>query len=351
VYPGGCASPERGYISVIVWCKTDHVRKVHVNVTLRHPANVARMHNKVLSGKASVKDTQWHTPDGSQGVLFGEKNFITRGELDEFLKDDKFVFDITVAAWSCDVERESTQGSNASGPCQLGKLLSELKSTDVTLLAAPEGADVCSLHAHRHVLAARSDVFERMFFGEGMKEASLGSEVSISDISEGIARVFLHALYTDEIKAEVWEDAELICHLFAAFHKYHVKGGLLERCELRVVAQFSVDNVAERLMMADLLDIMPLRNAALGFIAQHVAKVQATDGFQRLTKQRPRMLAEILARAAPPAKRAQPSSSEDLPANFDALRIVDLKKLLSDRGLTSSGSKADLVARLRASGK
>jgi len=118
-----------------------------------------------------------------------------------------------------------------------------------------------------------------------------------------------------------------------------------------VLAQLSVENVAERLMMADLLDIPSLRGAALGFISQHVAKVQATDGFQRLTKQRPMMLAEILARAAPPAKRAKPSSSEDIPGNLDALRIVDLKNLLSDRGLTTSGNKAELVARLRASGK
>jgi len=268
-----------------------------------------------------------------------------------YIKDDTLRFDLSVTAWAEKMSERISEASTASVPCQLGKLLSEHKHTDVALRPASEEADGCLLHAHRCVLAARSEVFDRMFFGEGMKEAMLGAEVNMSDVDERVARIFLHALYTDEIQTEAWDNEELLCHLFASFHKYQVKGGLLQRCEARVLAQLSIDNVAERLMMADLLDAPLLRDATLGFIAngpQRLAEVQATDGFQRLTKQRPFILAEILAKAAPPAKRARSSDAEVLPDNLDDLRITELKQLLSDRGLPTSGVKAALIDRLRA---
>merc|ERR1712216_778077 len=109
-----------------------------------------------------------------------------------------------------------------------------------------------------------------------------------------------------------WKDEDLMCYLFAAFHKYQVEG-LQKRCEERVINQLSEENVAERLMMADLLDIPALRSAALAFIVRppsRLAYVQATDGFHRLIEQRPKILAEILAKSVPPIKRPQPHTLE-----------------------------------------
>mmetsp|Transcript_66800 Transcript_66800/g.188775 ORF Transcript_66800/g.188775 Transcript_66800/m.188775 type:complete len:155 (+) Transcript_66800:3-467(+) len=143
-----------------------------------------------------------------------------------------------------------------------------------------------------------------MFFGVGeMQEAATNSEVQMTDVDPEVASSFLHALYTDEIQEDGWGDDETLCHLLAAFHKYQVEH-LVKRCEARIITMLSPGVVAERLMMAELLDLPVLRNAALDFTTRSknlLAAVQATKGFQRLVKQRPTILAEILAKMSPPA--------------------------------------------------
>mmetsp|Transcript_164379 Transcript_164379/g.522668 ORF Transcript_164379/g.522668 Transcript_164379/m.522668 type:complete len:155 (-) Transcript_164379:602-1066(-) len=143
-----------------------------------------------------------------------------------------------------------------------------------------------------------------MFFGAGvMREAATNSEVEMTDMGPEAASSFLHALYTDEIREDVWGDDETLCHLLTAFHKYQFDH-LVKRCEARIITMFSQGVVAERLMMADLLDLPVLRNAALDFMTSsrtQLAAVQATEGFRRLVEQRPKMLAEMLGKMSSPA--------------------------------------------------
>merc|ERR1712176_1735684 len=106
------------------------------------------------------------------------------------------------------------------------------------------------------------------------------------------------------------------CHLLAAFHKYALME-LMTRCENRVIDEIYEENAAERFMMADLLDIESLRSATLKFMTSspcRLARVQATDAFQNLIHQRPQLLAEILAKMNPPAKRSRATISKALQA-------------------------------------
>jgi len=125
----------------------------------------------------------------------------------------------------------------------------------------------------------------------------------MTDVDPEVASSFLRALYSDEIQEDVWADDEMLCHLLTAFHRYQVDH-LVKRCEARIITMLSQGVVAERLMMADLLDLLVLRKAALDFMTRsqsQLAAVQATKGFQRLVEQRPKILAEILAKMSPPA--------------------------------------------------
>ncbi|CAE8616049.1 unnamed protein product [Polarella glacialis] len=204
--------------------------------------------------------------------------------------------------------------------------------------------------AHRVVLSASSVVFEQMLFSSGMSEAKADAEIELSDLDPRLAHNFIRSFYTDDIDAELWEDDESLCHLMSYFHKYQVKG-MLKRCEDHVVKKLSVENVAERLMMADLLDLGSLRERALSFLgasSHRLAEVQSTDGFARLTKQRAHLLADVLAIAVQPAKRKSTNLAlEKLPTNLQDLRVVELKQLLSDCGLSTGGAKAALVERLQ----
>ncbi|CAE8611932.1 unnamed protein product [Polarella glacialis] len=231
----------------------------------------------------------------------------------------------------------------------LGNLLAEGKHTDVTL-SVGSGDLTQQFHAHRLVLSASSVVFEQMLFSSGMSEAKPDVDIEFVDLGPRLAQNFIRSFYTDDIDAELWEDDEALCHLMSCFHKYQVKG-MLKRCEDRVVKKLSVENVAERLMMADLLDLGSLRESALSFLgasSHRLAEVQSTDGFARLTKQRPHLLADVLATAVQPAKRKSTNLAfEKLPTNLQDLRVVELKQLLSDRGLSIGGAKAALVERLQ----
>merc|ERR1712025_393387 len=120
-----------------------------------------------------------------------------------------------------------------------------------------------------------------------MKESATDAELNMGAISFEMAGFFLHALYTGKIQTKAWEDPDLLCSLLVLFHKYEVLK-LLNRCEERIMRQLSEENIAERLMMADLLDRPSLKAATLDFMAaspSRLAKVQATDGYERLIQQ------------------------------------------------------------------
>ncbi|CAE8721858.1 unnamed protein product [Polarella glacialis] len=230
-----------------------------------------------------------------------------------------------------------------------GNLFTEGRHTDVTF-SLSTGEATQQLHAHRLVLAANSSVFEQMLFSSSMSEAKPDTEIELADLDARLAQNFIRSFYIDNLDAELWDDDEALCHLMKSFHKFQVKG-MLKRCEDCVIKKLSVENVSERLMMADLFDLGSLRESALSFLSassHRLAEVQSTDGFARLTKQRPHLLADVLATAVQPAKRKSAKLSlEKLPTNLEDLRVVDLKQLLSDRGLSTGGPKAALIERLQ----
>lgn len=291
---------------------------------------------------------------------WGFTQFLRRDAADFYCKNDAMIFELAVLAWSKDpaaeqsaveVEDDTARRSSAQLPGAWGRLLSSGELADVELLPSGDGGGCM---AHKLVLAARSPVLKQMFFGVGMQEAAEARpKVQVSEMDHDIMVMFLHALYTDEIQADAWANDEVLCHLYAAFHKYQVDD-LMKRCEARIIALFSEEVVAERLMMADLLDAAALRQAALDYMTapEQLPNVQATEGFQRLIEQRPKILAEVLARSIPPAaKKARTKGPDEIPS-LEELKVATLstlKSLCSEHGLRVTGTKAELIDRLRGS--
>jgi len=305
-----------------------------------------------------AKEKKFVNDDDVKYESWGYRKFMTWTLLDTHVKDDVLVLELTVQACLVDskgqIEFQHLPTVARSAPSAVGAdlavLLCEGKYTDMVLRAGIGETEV-SHPAHRVVLASRSPVFASMLYGGGMREAAAADvEVAMPDMAPDMAQLFLHCIYTDEVKEEAWMDDEVLCHLLSALHKYQV-GPLAERCEARVVALLSEENCAERLVMADMLGISGLRKATLDFMVgtqQRLSRVQTTDGFQRLAEKRPHLLKDILAQAAPPAKRPRGNGGElELPVNLTALRVMAIKQLLSDRGLPTTGTKLEMIERLR----
>lgn len=270
--------------------------------------------------------------------------------------DDVLWLTLQIKAWpeNPTVKEESYMTkSNVSSCGALAKdlevLLCEGTATDVALeVSSASDGDQQTLRAHRLMLAARSPVFKQMFYASCMAESSETAVVKIDALEPKAVRWFLHFLYTDKIPEEVSEDDEALCHLLQIADKYQVQP-LLEHCVAGIRAKLSDENACERLMMADQLEMTELRSFILSYIGSsrnRIAKLQASDSFARLARQRPALLADILAQAVPPAPKRE-AAAPDLPEEVQSLSVLRLKQLLSDRGLPTTGNKAALVARLQ----
>eukprot|EP01049_Picozoa_sp_SAG25_P018487 SAG25_NODE_5337_length_671_cov_0.736014_1_plen_195_part_01 len=154
--------------------------------------------------------------------------------------------------------------------------------SDVVLQSAE---DQTTIKAHRVILAARSAVFAAMFTS-GMAEASASSDpVSIAGVSGVVLRSLLHFIYVDAV-----EHTE---GLLAAADQYQLPR-LVSLCEAHMIDGLAIENVAARLVMAELHSAAKLKEYCIDYIDERPSEVMATEGWQQLGTQ-PNLLQELFA--------------------------------------------------------
>ena len=141
--------------------------------------------------------------------------------------------------------------------------------------------------------------------------------------------------------------------LLAAADRFQV-ADLVELCIEQLSSSLSVENLADRLILADKCNAPALIERCLDFIRadpSRLADVRDSDGYQHLDKAQMDLL--LSAFALPSKKRARPAdlaADPDLqpPANdaIKRMKLSELKEKLAEKGLETSGLKADLVERL-----
>eukprot|EP00928_Gymnodinium_smaydae_P022624 TRINITY_DN18944_c0_g1_i1.p1 TRINITY_DN18944_c0_g1~~TRINITY_DN18944_c0_g1_i1.p1 ORF type:complete len:425 (+),score=49.98 TRINITY_DN18944_c0_g1_i1:74-1276(+) len=284
-------------------------------------------------------------------ALYRYPEYAQYRELRSYTENDYLILQIRVEAWPTsglqDVPSDTAK-TRELGQLALshdfGELLREGINTDVELRFT--GAE--PLQAHRLVLAARSPVFRNMLFS-GFSESAPNSHIEMSDADPEAARCFVQYIYTDRIPAEMRANDEMMCHVLALAIKYQVQS-LVDVCADDIAAKLTHENACERLMMADMLSVPRVKQHVLCFVTRakdQFARIQGTDGYARLVQQRPHLLADILGMSAALAKKRPPPEPPALPEDLGSLTVADLKGLLSQRGLSTSGNKAALVNRLR----
>jgi len=183
--------------------------------------------------------------------------------------------------------------------------LKDLGSSFGALLASGRFADVSlvlgedRISAHSVLLAARSPVFDAMW-STSMQEQK-NKEVVIDDLDATAVKRMVQFMYTGSLGFELCNDSDCVLLLEAA-HRYQI-GVLIDMCVAALSSKMTVDIVADRLMVADLVGLDKLHVACLDFITEstsRVTNVLATEGFARLTQKRPHLAVDILAATFPP---------------------------------------------------
>ncbi len=157
-------------------------------------------------------------------------------------------------------------------------LLNSKESSDVKLIC--EGT---TFHCHKIVLAARSDMFRRMFSHVGLKEAQ--GVVDIADADPDAVAKMLSFMYRDKCQSLGDHAMELL----QLSDRYDVP--LLKlQCEKWLAENISTTNAIDILNLAYLHSSEQLMEVALNYVALNMAAVKRMDGWDELAKGHPNII-------------------------------------------------------------
>ena len=143
----------------------------------------------------------------------------------------------------------------------MGKILRDEKFPDVTIVCQGE-----EFPCHKAILAGRSSVFEAMF-SHNMKE-KMENKVVVEDIDADTLDGLLCFIYCGSTTSG--KSAKLL----VAAEKYNLMD-LKKLCEENLCVNITVENVLDRLELADLHNAAILRSMALKFIGRNAKEVAA----------------------------------------------------------------------------
>jgi hypothetical protein len=206
---------------------------------------------------------------------------------------DKHRSDTAVEPTQAALSPVPSLGANLGAALQSDALL---ELSDVELISS-EGA---TFPAHRQLLAMRSPVFRRMFYG-GMREAQ--SHRATIPASDAALSELLHCIYTDELRDE--DHIEPIAgELLDMGHQYEVPR-LVALAESRLLRTLSVANAAERLLIGLRYPAEELKAACLALVKGNLGQVMCGDGWASVA-QDPQVMAMLI--NGPGSGEASPES-------------------------------------------
>jgi len=191
------------------------------------------------------------------------------------------------------------------------KLMNDDTMTDVTFSIQGQ-----QFHAHRAILAARSEYFKVMLFTGGMKEAIQAHQhavtnlpadqrqpIKIQDISPVVFYKVLEFLYTDIVQHF---SLKIGIALLIASERFMLRR-LKALCEELLIQHICVDNVIAVFIESHRYTALGLKDISLEFILKHLTNPNIIQGLNDL-KCEPDLLVEILKRNAATPILAPPQS-------------------------------------------
>jgi len=264
------------------------------------------MHNVTLRSKdyrSFPHDIAWGWATGVSGWTFDEVLADANGWLHNgAVRAHCWV---NFAAYFEKLDDYEAEASHAQSVCD--SLRSFLDSGTLADLTLRVGSD--KILVHSQILAARSPVFQAMLLSQ-MRESS-EKEVVISDLDAGAVRELVSFFYTGDVGADALRDDESTLRLLEAAHRYDAEL-LVKYCAAALTRRFTVENVSERLELADMIGCRLFKDECLEFMRLKMSDVQGSAGYERLVQRRPGLLKDLVAMfAGPPSKRARTAAGSD----------------------------------------
>ncbi|XP_052575306.1 speckle-type POZ protein-like [Peromyscus californicus insignis] len=163
---------------------------------------------------------------------------------------------------------------------ELGELWASSHFTDCYLVVAGQ-----EFQAHKAILAARSPVFRAMF--EHDMEESKTNRVEIHDLEPQVFKAMMDFIYTGTAP----DLDSMAAAVLAAADKYGLEH-LKVMCEDALCRDFSVENAAHTLFLADLHNAGQLKTQTLDFITAHASEVSETSSWKTVVGSYPQLVAE-----------------------------------------------------------
>ncbi len=186
-----------------------------------------------------------------------------------------------------------------------------LKKCFSDLLNTGENSDIsldCSgtkFNCHKLVLAARSESFKKIFLCVGRTDES-EIPINFDDVELENVRRTLKFFYTDEC-----DDIEKHINKLLPFAYRYDLTDLKAKCERWLSDNMHPTNVADILRLADPNRSCRLVRTALAMVARHMDCIRDTDGWQRIKRERPQLIAWLFGMATRPGVK-RPASPQAL---------------------------------------
>eukprot|EP00963_Diacronema_lutheri_P003974 scaffold308_cov327-Pavlova_lutheri.AAC.7 len=259
----------------------------------------------------------------------GYRKFVRRSVLENpqygYLHDDQIVIrytiELVVTEGGALTRREAAKLTLPDQlPSSLGKDLTRLlesgQDADVTFHVGNE-----TFPAHRLVLMARSPVLSAML-SSPMKEGEEGV-VRVMDVEPFVFRSLLYFIYADDVPELEGEDGmknvPLIQHLLAAADRFGLER-LRRTCERKLCEAMEVETAATTLALAEQSHAVELKRIALTYVAENLARVMGTDGWEHMVQACPGIMPQVLEAVA---QATSHSPNEDRPGGMDEMNAPD----------------------------
>ncbi|KAK1678228.1 hypothetical protein QYE76_039076 [Lolium multiflorum] len=231
-------------------------------------------------------------------LSWGFGNFIEHEDLDKekHLKDDRLMImcDVTVAGLRADDDHAVAEVEPASPPFDLhgpaGQAIWNTEKPDVEIEAGGETFPV-----HRRVLEAGSPVFKADLSLAPAAAGDGAAALRIDDMDADVCKALLRFIYDEVPSTDLLETAGMAERLLVAADRYKVEK-LKHICEKALLPSVCLSSVADTLALAERHHCPELRDACMRFLSScdNIVALAETDGFEKMKKDCPSALLELL---------------------------------------------------------